>query len=81
MNHSGDGWLQLQDVFGDKDIARQLVRQHVIAAQLTLAELTNASAFYMLEGSSAELFYKVNNIELAINRCCVDIDVCVYPQP
>lgn len=56
-------WLQLQDVFGDKDIARQLVRQHVIAAQLTLAELTNASAFYMLEGSSAELFYKVDTVD------------------
>jgi len=49
----------MRDVFNNTELARQLLRQHLIANTLTLSNLTNTSSFYMLEGTSAKLFYRV----------------------
>ncbi|KAK2170961.1 hypothetical protein NP493_1121g00007 [Ridgeia piscesae] len=54
-------------VFEIKNWGRQLLRQHIIAAQLTLSDLTNATEFYTLEGNSAELLYKNDELKYKLH--------------
>jgi hypothetical protein len=54
--------VQLLDVFGDPEAGRQLLRQHIIASPLTLGDLANSTQFFVLEGTTADLFYKVREL-------------------
>jgi len=51
--------VQIRDLFNNSASLRQLLRQHLIAYTLTLANLTNTADFYMLQGSPATLYYEV----------------------
>ncbi len=46
-------------MLSDRDYASRLLRLHIIASQLTIAEMQNASTFYTLEGFEAKLVYRV----------------------
>jgi len=51
--------IQIRELLNNTELSRHLLRQHLIAYTLALADLTNATSFYMLQGTPAKLFYKV----------------------
>lgn len=48
------------DMFSRQERAQQVLRQHLIAVEMSMEELNEESLVYTLEGVPAEVFYKVN---------------------
>lgn len=55
-------FYQLTDFLKDKDRARQILLQHVIVGELLMEDMANSTVFYTLQGSSAELQARVNQL-------------------